>query len=72
MLLKLRSCLIYLSEKEIDPLTYSDITRNTSALEVMYEEAEEDEKHKAYKELASLVLANAEESMRKLIASVHP
>jgi hypothetical protein len=38
----------------------------------MYEDAEEDEKPEAHKELASLVIANAEERISELIASVHP
>ncbi|KAJ5808388.1 hypothetical protein N7474_009657 [Penicillium riverlandense] len=66
LLIKLGSVLVCIGEDETDRSTYLDINANAGALEDMYEDAEEDEKPKLYKELATFTLAHVHKIMMKL------
>jgi len=67
MLLKFGSFIVCLGEQENDRLTYLDIAANASMLEVMYEDAEEEEKPKLHKELASFVLEHVVKGISDLV-----
>ncbi|CAG8112225.1 unnamed protein product [Penicillium olsonii] len=70
MLLKFGSFLVCLGAGEEERRKYLEIAADGSALEDLYEDAEEDEKPKLHKQLSSFVLDHVKEDMKKLIDSV--
>ncbi|CAL5874355.1 uncharacterized protein PFLUO_LOCUS8651 [Penicillium psychrofluorescens] len=70
LLLKLGSFFVSIGEGQADREVYLDIATNASALEDMYQDAEDEEKPKLYKELSSFVLVHVKRSMSKLIKAV--
>ncbi|KXG49020.1 uncharacterized protein PGRI_028900 [Penicillium griseofulvum] len=68
MLMKFGTFVACIGVDEADRSIYLEIAANGSALEYLYEDAEEEEKPKLHKELASYVLAHVEKSMSGLIS----
>ncbi|CAG7930234.1 unnamed protein product [Penicillium olsonii] len=70
MLLKFASFLVCFGTGEEERRKYLEIAADGSALEDLYEDAEEDEKLELHKQLSSFVLDHVKEDMKKLIDSV--
>ncbi|KAJ5257577.1 hypothetical protein N7524_009133 [Penicillium chrysogenum] len=70
MLLKFGAFLACIGVDEDDRSTYMEIAMNGGALEYLYEDAEEEEKPKLYKELASYALGHVKKSMTGLVSAV--
>jgi Fic family protein len=70
MLLKFGAFLACIGVDEDDRSIYMEIAMNGGALEYLYEDAEEEEKPKLYKELASYVLGHVKKSMTGLVSAV--
>ncbi|KGO46551.1 hypothetical protein PEX1_066320 [Penicillium expansum] len=70
MLLKFGVFIACIGVDEDDRSTYGEIAINGGALEYLYEDAEEDEKPKLHKELASYVLAHVKKSTIGLISAM--
>ncbi|KAJ9488886.1 hypothetical protein VN97_g4417 [Penicillium thymicola] len=70
MLLKFGAFIACIGVDEDDRSIYKDVAVNGGALEDLYEDAEEKEKPKLYKELASYVLAHVKKSMTGLVSAV--
>ncbi|KAJ5418982.1 uncharacterized protein N7487_002532 [Penicillium crustosum] len=70
ILLKFGAFIACIGVDEDDRSIYGDVAVNGGALEDLYEDAEEEEKPKLYKELASYVLAHVKKSMTVLVSAV--
>ena len=70
MLLKFGAFIACIGVDEDDRSIYVDVAVNGGALEDLYEDAEEEETPKLYKELASYVLAHVKKSMAGLVSAV--
>lgn len=70
MLLKFGAFIACIGVDEDDRSIYEKIAINGGALECLYEDAEEEERPKLHKELASYVLAHVKKSMTGLIDAV--
>lgn len=70
MLLKFGAFIACIGVDEDDRAIYEDVAVNGGALEDLYEDAEEEEKPKLYKELASYVLAHVKKSLTGLVSAV--
>jgi Fic family protein len=69
-LLKIGAFLACIGVDEDDRSIYMEIAMNGGALEYLYEDSEEDEKPKLYKELASYVLGHVKKSLTELVSAV--
>ncbi|CAI7635642.1 unnamed protein product [Penicillium crustosum] len=70
ILLKFGAFIACIGVDEDDRSIYGDVAVNGGALEDLYEDAEEEEKPKLYKEMASYVLAHVKKSMTVLVSAV--
>lgn len=70
LLLKYGAYVVSIGTEDSDCLAYLTVAANGSALEAMYEDAEDDEKPQTHKELASFVLCRVEDSMGSLVRHI--